>query len=392
MVPWIDRITAPWRPKIQTKTSRANGLISLHSIGRPVWTPHNYDAYAKEGFAENAVGFRCVKMIAEAAASVPWALSVNGQPTDQHPLLSLLNRPNSSQSGRSLMEGFYSYLQIAGNTYLEAASLEGDVRELHLLRPDRMKVIAGKSGWPEAYEYSVAGKSVRFDQANDQLPPILHLKLFNPTDDHYGLSPFQAAAKAIDIHNAAGAWNKALLDNAARPSGALVYNNKDGDDNLTSEQFDRLKSELENTFQGTSNAGRPMVLEGGLDWKPLSLSPKDMEHIEAKHVAAREIALAFGVPPMLLGIPGDNTFANYAEANRTFWRQTVLPLAQRTAQSMGHWLAPAFDEPLELGINSDHITALAIEKETLWKRVNAATFLSTDEKRQLVGLPPSQSL
>jgi HK97 family phage portal protein len=98
---------------------------------------------------------------------------------------------------------------------------------------------------------------------------------------------------------------------------------------LSEDQFERLKRELEDSYQGKANAGRPLVLEGGLDWKPMSLSPKDMEHIEAKHVAAREIALAFGVPPMLLGIPGDNTYANYAEANRTFWRQTVLPLVGR---------------------------------------------------------------
>ena len=100
----------------------------------------------------------------------------------------------------------------------------------------------------------------------------------------------------------------------------------EGGANLTHEQHARLKEELESSFQGAANAGRPMVLEGGLDWKQMSLSPKEMEFIETKHVAAREIALAFGVPPMLLGIPGDNTFSNYAEANRTFWRQTVLPL------------------------------------------------------------------
>ena len=200
------------------------------------------------------------------------------------------------------------------------------------------------------------------------------------------MSPFEAAAKGIDIHNAAGAWNKALLDNAARPSGALVYDSKNGDANLTQEQFERLKTELENTFQGSTNAGRPMVLEGGLDWKPLSHSPKDMEHIEAKHVAAREIALAFGVPPMLLGIPGDNTFANYAEANKTFWRQTVLPLVDKTAQSLSNWLKPAFGSDIALGFNAESIAALSREREALWKMVNAASFLSDAEKRQITGL------
>src|SRR5262249_6059682 len=159
----------------------------------------------------------------------------------------------------------------------------------------------------------------RFDQnapvagAGGGVPPILHLTCFHPLDDHYGLSSLEAAAVAVDTHNAAASWNKALLDNAARPSGALVYAGPDGAV-LSDNQFQRLKRELEDTYQGAVNAGRPLLLEGGLDWKAMSLSPKDMDFMEAKHAAAREIALAFGVPPMLLGIPGDNTYSNYQEA------------------------------------------------------------------------------
>ena len=139
------------------------------------------------------------------------------------------------------------------------------MRELYALRPDRMKVVPGPDGWPQAFEYTVAGATVRFDQAAAQ-PPILHLTLFNPLDDYYGLSPLEAAAIAVDTHNAAAKWNKALLDNAARPSGALVYAGPDGL-TLSDQQFERLKKELSEQYQGTGNAGRPMVLEGGLDWK-----------------------------------------------------------------------------------------------------------------------------
>jgi hypothetical protein len=213
--------------------------------------------------------------------------------------------------------------------------------------------------------------------------PILHVKLFHPTNDHYGLSPIEAAATAIDIHNTASRWNKALLDNSARPSGALVYTSRDG--NLTVEQYDRLKAELEQGFQGAAHAGRPLLLEGGLDWKSMSLTPKDMDFIEAKHVAAREIALALGVPPMLLGIPGDNTYSNYQEATRSFWRQTVLPLVNRTAKALSTWLSPAYGERLEFRPDHDAIEALNVEREALWTRVDKATFLTTNEKRAAVG-------
>jgi len=368
----------------ETKKSAANGLIAMHGQGQAVWTSRNLAALTKEGFVHNPVGYRCVRMIAEAASSVPWLLYEDDAELSRHPLLSLLGGPNGAQTGGELFEAFYTHLQTSGNAYLEAVELDGEVRELHVLRPDRMKLVPGSNGWPEAYEYSANGKSVRFSQDRD-VPQVLHLKLFNPMDDHYGMSPFEAAARSIDIHNAASAWNKALLDNAARPSGALVYRGTEGAPNLSGEQFDRLKAELEATYQGKANAGRPLVLEGGLEWTSMSLSPRDMDYIEAKHVAAREIALAFGVPPMLLGIPGDNTFSNYAEANRTFWRQTVLPLVGRTANALSTWLNPAFGGEVRLWFDADQVDALSTEREALWNRVQAADFLTQDEKRQAVG-------
>lgn len=371
----------------ERKRSAAGPLLAIHNGGRPQWMARNVEAFAKEGFAGNAVGYRCVRMIAEAAASVPWVLYDGAREIEAHPLLALLSRPNAAASGRGLMEMLYGQLLVAGNAYAEAAMAAGELRELHALRPDRMKLVPGRDGWPEAYEYSAGGATLRFDQTQTPVRPVLHLKLLDPLEDHYGLSPFAAAASAVDIHNQAGAWNKALLDNSARPSGALLYS-ADGGANLTDEQFTRLKQELENAWSGAAGAGRPMVLEGGLDWKEMALSPKDMDYIEARSMAAREIALAFGVPPMLLGIPGDNTFANYTEANRSFWRQTVLPLAERTAEAFTNWLAPAWSGELRLGVDADAVQALAGERETLWAKLEAASFLTVDEKRAAVGYGP----
>lgn len=199
--------------------------------------------------------------------------------------------------------------------------------ELFPLRPERVQVIAGEDGWPAAYRYVLADRTLDIAlEDEDGWPNLVHLKGFHPTDDHYGAGCLAAAAPAVAVHNAASAWNRALLANAARPSGALVYDGEDGGA-LSAEQFDRLKAELQNAFQGHANAGRPMLLEGGLDWKAMSLSPADMDFATLKAAAARDIALAFGVPPMLLGLPGDNTYANYREANRALWRLTLLPLA-----------------------------------------------------------------
>jgi HK97 family phage portal protein len=360
---------------------KAAPVLALYGEGRAVWTPRDYAALAREGFQRNAVVHRAVRLVAEAAATLPLTLA---GADDAHPLTALLARPNPREGGAGFLDRVYGHLLVSGNAYLEAAAIDGVPRELFCLRPDRMRVVAGGDGWPVAYEYSVGGRAVRYEQ-DGAVPPILHLTLFNPLDDHYGLSPMEAAAMPLDIHNAAGAWNKALLDNAARPSGALVFAPSTGA-SLSDTQFTRLKTELETSYQGAGNAGRPLLLDGGLDWRPLSLSPKEMDFVEAKAAAARKIALAFDVPPLLLGLPGDNTHANYAEANRAFYRQTVIPLVRRTADAIARWLEPSLG-PARLEPDLDGIEALATERESLWRRVQSADFLSVAEKRTAVGYP-----
>lgn len=369
------------------KSSRAGPVIALTGAGRPRWTPRDYAHLAREGFGRNPVAYRCVRMIAESAAATPLMVMVEGRRDDDHPLARLLRRPNPEQSAAELMEAVYGGLQIAGNAYVEAtgdADGDGAPDELWALRPDRVRVIPGPHGWPEAYDYGAEGRAVRIARHADGWSPVMHLRLFHPTDDHYGFSPLEAAAAAIDTHNAAGAWSKALLDNAARPSGALVYGAKDGE-RLTADQFEALKAELSEAHMGAGNAGRPLLLEGGLDWKPMSLSPADMDFIAGKHAAAREIALAFGVPPQLLGIPGDATYANYREANAALWRQTVIPLVRKAAGALTGWLAARFDG-CRIEPDLDAVPALQPERDALWARLDAASFLTSDERRRMAGL------
>ena len=129
-----------------------------------------------------------------------------------------------------------------------------------------------------------------------------------------------------------------------------------------------------------------MLLEGGLTWQSLSLSPADMDFATLKAAAARDIALAFGVPPMLLGLPGDATYANYREANRALWRLTLLRLGAKLLGALGEGLAPWFPDA-RLAIDYDRVPALTEDRERLWAQVSAASFLSDDEKRALLGLP-----
>jgi len=371
----------------EQKASAAGRVIAWGGAGRVAWSPRDAVSLTRSGFAGNPVGFRAVKMIAEAAAALPLVLQDAEQRFTVHPVLDLVAAPNPAQGRAELFEALYGQLLLTGNAYVEAVGAgAGLPLELHVLRSDRMSVVPGADGWPVAYEYSVSGRTHRF-QLGEGAPSICHVKSFHPQDDHYGLSPMQPAAQAVDVHNAASRWSKALLDNAARPSGAIVYKGAEGQGALSTDQYDRLVSEMESHHQGARNAGRPMLLEGGLDWKPMGFSPSDMEFQQTKEAAAREIALAFGVPPMLLGIPGDATYANYQEANRAFYRLTVLPLVARVSAKVSTWLNAFTGAALELAPDLDKVPALAAERDAQWARVAGADFLTAAEKRALLGLP-----
>lgn len=396
---WYDRLTGRTSARtggadgIETKKSAIHHLLGSGAAwigtGAPRWTSRDMARLAEEGYRKNVIAHRSIRLIAEGAAGVPWRLYAGDMAVDRHPLLDLLARPNPTSGRAELMEQLYAFLNIAGDAYLEVVSgPDGLPGELYVLRPDRMKILPGTGGWPRAYRYSVAGRA--HDFAVDPVTgesDILHIRSFNPLDDHYGLSPLEAAAYGIDIHNAAGGWNKALFDNAARPSGALVYEPRDGG-TMSDDQFTRLKDELSQTYEGAENAGRPLLLEGGLKWQSMSFSPQDMDFINAKHVSAREIAIAFGVPPMLLSIPGDNTYSNYREANRALWRLTLLPMIEKMTSALNRWLAPRFGPDLKFAYDRDAVPALSAERTQEWERVEAASFLTLNEKRLAVGLAP----
>jgi len=396
---WLGRTfsraasSPPTETQIEHKSSPQSHqpLVALHLSSRAHWSGRDYGALSREGYQKNAVVYRCVRLISEAAASIPLCArrqTNSGQRCEPgDPAERFLSRGNPMSAATEIFESFYGYLHMSGNAYFEAGLVGGVPSALYALRPDRLSVLTGRDGWPAGYDYEAGGYKRRFkrDPASGRCA-VHHMRLFHPASDNYGFSPLEAAANAVDIHNEGGRWTKSLLDNSARPSGALIYKGGEGMDRLTDEQFERLKSELEGQHSGAARAGRPMVLEGGLDWKTMSLSPADMDFISARREAAREIALAFGVPPMLLGIPGDNTYANYKEANQAFWRQTILPLVRKTARGLEEWLRPFFGDDLRVHAELDKVPALAAERAQLWARLDEASFLTQAERREMAGL------
>jgi HK97 family phage portal protein len=335
----------------------------------------SYHAQFEEVYRRNPVGQRAVRLVAGMLGS----LTIDGDP-----------RAVALVKADGLLDGIAANLLLHGNAYVQLIADGDDApAELVQLRPERVSVVADERGWPVAYLYRAGGQVVRIDRVDAlERQQVAHIRALHPRDDHYGMGCLEAATPAATVHNRASRWNKALLDNAARPSGALTYEPADGSV-LSDEQFKRLKDELASEFSGGGNAGRPLLLDGGLKWQALSLTPADMDFVALKEGAARDIALAFGVPPVLVGLPGDATYANAREAGRALYRQTILPMAGRVLDALGAMLGDWLGD-VTLAVDTDQISELADDRAQLWQQVGAAQFLSDAEKRDMLGFEPEK--
>ena len=299
----------------------------------------------------------------------------------------LIKKPNPTTNYMKFMEYIVSSYLISGNVFVQSVkNNDGKIEEMYLLRSDRVSVVAGYGNIPSGYKYKINNMSFFYpcNEENGE-SDILHIKAFHPLDDWYGLSPMECAQYSIDQHNECVKWNKALLENGARPSGALVVKQS-----MTDEVYNRLKSEMDEKFRGGENAGKFLLLEGGLEWKEMGISPKDMDFIETKNASARDIASAFGVPSQLLGIKGDNTYNNVSEARLSFWEDTAIPLAKMIMSSLADWLSGFDGRKLIIEPDIDSINALSEKRQKVWESVNNSNFVSNEEKRETLGFDGEQ--
>ena len=388
MHPWLKKFKNTFKNKStkrQIPQNRARSIFG-RTPGIPLWAPRSYEQLSTEGYTQNVIVYRAVTLIARNLASVPWSLQQGDHPVESHPLLDLIQRPNTSQTAVAFLETLTSHLLLAGNAYVELVSTEHHTLECSLLRPDRVQVV------PHAVEphylYTVGDKRRVIQRApSASFQPLLHLKMFHPLNDWYGMSAIEAAASSIDQHNEVGHHNLSLMKNGGRPTGALILNQGDRGF-LSEEDYQGLRQEIQTAFQGSENAGRVIFLEGDMKWQELGVNPKDLDFVAGKYLSAREIAQAFGVPAMLVGVPGDATFANYKEARLHLWEDTILPLLDKIMSEMNRWLCPLYGENFRFAYDLEAIPALVDRRESLWARMEGCTFLTQDEKRQALGYGP----
>jgi HK97 family phage portal protein len=352
--------------------------VILMSMGKdPVWTPTDYKNLSEAGYKNCMTAFSCINQIVKSAASVDWYVQdKSGDEVEKHPALSLLKRPNPQQGKMTFIASVFGHALLSGNSYLYASVASGEPRFLYALRPDRVKVLPG-SGFDlvGGYEYKCGGHEQKF-----KFGELMHWKLFNPTNDFYGLGPVEVAARGIDISNLADNWNAKLVQNDMRPSG--VFTTKD---QLTDAQFSRLKDEIKEEYSGPQNAGKPLLLEQGLAWQSIIMSPKDLDWLNSNKITTRRICSVFGVAPELVGDSEAKTYSNYQEARRALYTETVLPYMYMLRDELNNWLMPMYGNGATLEIDEDRIPVFVEEREKKYLFLGPVDWLTINEKREMCG-------
>ncbi|MBR1733957.1 MAG: phage portal protein [Alphaproteobacteria bacterium] len=376
------------------RRAMSESITFYNSGSDPRWTPCEYESMSETGFQKNVIAFRAINLISRGIASIPMRLRKieTSKEKEKHnetenkediikakieteKLNTILNHPNSRQSRGTFFEYLVNYLLISGNAFIYWNKNE----QMMCLRSDRVHIVPNASKTDvDFYLYNVDSTQFKIEKSD-----LLHLKFFNPLNDWYGLSPLHVASRAIDQHNAMSNHNLSILQNGGRPSGCLTV--KTGSENLTEEQREQLRYDVRKAYSGTLNAGKIMVLEGDFEWKEMGLSPKDLDFASGKDLTTREIAQAFGVPPILVGIHGDSGFSNYKEARLHFWEDTILPFAELIRLELERWLSEKLRKNVEIVFDLDKIHALTSRRDILWQKIADANFLTINEKRELLG-------
>ncbi len=416
-------------------------------IGLESAAPTDLERLALEGFQRNEVVYACIREIAASAAEVRLSvLTPDGLPLPSHPLQRLLDRPNPEHSPFELIEALLTDLLVYGNAFLlkaraptttsapvphgpAARSLAGSplagrptlpgqraaatgstgrpdappasgrpigiaplglapsIDALWKLRPDRIRIVPGRRRLVAAYVHRLGERETRLDPRD-----VIHLRLPDPADDLWGLSPVRVAARQIDTDNEASKFIDAFFRNAAVPFGIIKLKRalRGGEPEAR-----RLGQRWTDRFRGLFGRFQVGVLDADADFQRIGLTQDEMAFPDLRAQTEARICAAFRVPPVLVGVKvglDRSTFSNMAEARRFFWENTLLSLYRRLESKLTAGLAADFPgPPLCLRFDFSQVAALRESRESIERSALAglrAGALSVNDARRRFGLEP----
>jgi HK97 family phage portal protein len=359
-----------------------SALVQKTSAGAAFseWSTHRA---VKEGFKASTWVYTNVNAIMQAVGSVPWTANKrDGKewvPAEGSPLQRLLDRPNPFITRAQLMKRLAAHLMLGGNGLFRKIMVSGRggrqiLGEIWPIDPSGLKPIPDPLGFISAYEWTKPNGQQEKIPAEE----VIHMMLVDPSTPYWGMSPLQAAARVVDTDIEAVKWNMASLQNRTVPDGVFTFKEA-----LDDEAWDDARQQLREQYQGGDNARTPLILGGGADWKPMSLTPAEMDWLESRKLTREEICAVYRVPPPMVGIYDNATLANIETARKIFWLDTIIPLLDEVRDALNLGILPFFGNPDDLWINYDLSNVSAVREDMQGK-------VDTGAKLFSMGVPVSQ--
>lgn len=341
---------------------------------------------------------KCVGVVAKAIARLPLVVYERVPKSDKVPSGSrplengypyeLLQNPNPRMSMYDIMEYVASSLLLVGDSYTENVRVDDDnplspITALYPWQPHRFRIAKGRRGGVAGYLYRrSASEIIPFPEHK-----ISHVKLYNPIDDYYGMSPISSIRDSITTDRYAIKLNKYFLKNDARPLGVLEVKRR-----LTRQARMEIRQEWESIYGAQneeSGSGRIAILGHDASFKDIGLAPADAQFLESRKLSKEEIALIFGVPLMKVG--EDVSGVRTAEAQeREFYHETVVPLTIKVLTALNKVLL--FDIGItDRYIDVDYSVVSVLQEDQLGRaerhRIYVQTGIMTvNEARREIGL------
>jgi HK97 family phage portal protein len=275
----------------------------------------------------------CARINATGAAAQPPLLKIgrgrNSRYEDDHDLVRLMESPRPDCGGLALRWGAFEQLEYSGEAFLafdgEEERLNGEPvlvnpTEIHLLPSKRVRIVPSRSNRRPIdgfhFEGPVKGVFIPYWR-------VCHVKYPNPfaEDPLHGLSKVKPLEKTLRMLWHSREWNLNFFRNAARLSGVIQFPKE-----MSEENYKRYQEQLFENVSGTANAHRPLILEGGGEWKEMGVSPKDAEMVKLWMLGREEVIGGMGTPPLLLGLLDKASYANARESNRVWLKRTVMTM------------------------------------------------------------------
>ena len=367
--------------KREVKENPTNkNVIALVGGADAVYTPKDYRSLSVAGYQTCAASYSCVKLIANTASRIAWyvqRIDATGKAVKirDHESLKLLRRPNEVESGARFTEKVLSFLLLNGNAYVHGVKgfSSRPPKFLYAYRPDRIKILPDRSGRFLVSGYRYTGAFPQDFPAED----VMHLMEFHPTEDFYGLSRIEVAARLVDLMNASDEWNAHTVQNDMRTPGIITAN--------TTFDIEKFRARWKENYQGGENAGQPILLEGAdIKWQSLSMNPKDVDWLKGQQMTLRKIAAIFSLDSRLVGDNEYTTYSNKQEARKGLYMEVVLPFMDLLCDEYQNWLMKYWPG-YRLRYDRDSIEELQEDREKQYTYLKLAGWLTKNEKRLATG-------